>query len=137
MKNTSPPALHQAVRLVAPNILLTMTLVMVGALLFVPAPALADEDVSRQAFVAELDLAHNSPNPFNANTTISYSLLADAHVRLDIFDLRGRFVATLLDEDQFAGDNFAIWKTETAPSGTYFFCFSVEDIRVFGKMSLV
>lgn len=112
-------------------------LVLFSGLILFPCSAQAIDGVSRQAFVQELSLAHNSPNPFNANTTINYSLLADAKVRVDIFDLRGRLVVTLLDEHQLAGDNFAIWKTETAPSGTYLFCLSVEEIQVFGKMSLV
>jgi hypothetical protein len=98
----------------------------------------ADNDpVTREAVAQELRLAHNSPNPFNANTTINFTLLADAWVRVDVFDLRGRYVTTLLDEFQSAGDRFAIWKTEVAPSGTYFFRLKVDDLQVFGKMSLV
>jgi len=121
-------------------------LVAVGVvLLFLMGPASlrADEEgkstdnVSRQAIVEELRLALASPNPFNANTTIEYTLLQDAEVKVDVFDLRGRHMETLIDEFQMAGENFAVWKTETAPSGTYFFCLSVDELQVFGKMSLV
>lgn len=95
------------------------------------------DPVTREAVAQELQLAHNSPNPFNANTTINFTLLSDAWVRVDVFDLRGRYVTTLLDEFQSEGDRFAIWKTEVAPSGTYFFRLKVDDLQVFGKMSLV
>jgi len=116
-------------------------LVAVGLVLLMMGSTslLADEsdETSRQAFVEELRLAQASPNPFNANTAIEYTLLQDADVRVDVFDLRGRHMETLLDEYQPAGENFAIWKTETAPSGTYFFCLTVDQVQVFGKMSLV
>ncbi len=115
------------------GVLCLLVLVLLGS----GAAQAQDEAVSRQAFVQELALARNSPNPFNANTTINYSLLLPAHVRVDVFDLHGRLVVTLLDEDQEAGDNFAIWKTEVAPSGTYFFRLMADEIQVLGKMSLV
>lgn len=113
--------------------------VLAGAFLFLTACAAHADDgvVTREAVIQELQLAHNSPNPFNANTSINYTLLVDGWVRVEIYDLRGRLVTTLIDEHQRAGDNFAIWKTEVAPSGTYFFCLTVDDMRVFGKMSLV
>lgn len=115
-----------------------LVLLLACCLLLVAAgAAAADEAVSRQAFVQELALAHNSPNPFNANTSINYTLLADARVRVDVFDLKGRLVVTLLDEFQAQGENFAIWKTEDSPSGTYFFRLAVDEFQVFGKMSLV
>ena len=73
---------------------------------------------SNQAIESAIALAHNSPNPFNANTTINYTLLSSARVRVDVFDLSGRQVVTLLDAWQPEGENFAIWKAEVAPSGT-------------------
>ncbi len=116
---------------------LLLVLVLLVCQVILPSLSAADETVSRQAFVQELTLAKNSPNPFNANTTINYSLLQAAWVKVDVFDLKGRHVVTLLDEFQPEGDNFAIWKTEVTPSGTYFFCLSVDEFQVFGKMSLV
>jgi hypothetical protein len=114
-------------------------MVLVVMLVLLAVPALADDadSTSREAVYRELQQAFNSPNPFNPHTTINYSLLKDAQVQVEIYDLRGRLVVTLLDEFQTEGDHFAIWKTETSPSGTYFYRLAVDDIQVFGKMSLV
>jgi hypothetical protein len=54
-------------------------------------------------------LAPNLPNPFRASTTISYALTRPGAVRLSIFDVAGRQVATLVDEPQSAGDHQAVW----------------------------
>jgi hypothetical protein len=101
--------------------------------------AVADDDPepTREAVARELALARSCPNPFNANTEIVYTLLRPAHVKVDVYDLLGHHVVELLDEDQNAGENFAIWKTMSDPSGTYLYSIEVEGIRVFGKMSLV
>jgi hypothetical protein len=133
----APNIRFRASRLLTPS---TRMCLWVGALLLIlAAPVLAQDQggVSREAVVQELALAHNAPNPFNANTTINYRLLADAQVRVDIFDLRGRHVVTLLDEYQPQGERFAVWKTEEDPSGTYIFRLVVDGLEAFGKMSLV
>lgn len=140
MKRTSPPIRWNSCSWNSfPPLSLVLALGILLLLLVGPASLQADDEgsVSRQAFVEELRLAQASPNPFNANTTIEYTLLQDAKVRVDVYDLRGRHMETLIDENQYAGENFAVWKTETAPSGTYFFCLAVDGYQVFGKMSLV
>jgi alpha-tubulin suppressor-like RCC1 family protein len=48
-------------------------------------------------------LAQNSPNPFSETTTIQYRLASRGHVRLDICDLSGRTIASLVDEEEGAG----------------------------------
>ena len=98
----------------------------------------ADENtVGREEIARELALIHNSPNPFNAHTTIRYNLLQSADVKVDIFDLAGRHVVTLIDEYQNEGENFAVWKTESQPSGTYLCRIDVEGITAYRKMSMV
>ena len=113
-----------------------MLLVVACLGLLVPE-AVAEEEATREAIARELALAHNCPNPFNAHTEIVYTLLRPARVKVDIYDLVGRHVVELFDGEQDAGENFAIWKTERDPSGTYIFCVEVEGIRVFHKMSMV
>jgi hypothetical protein len=55
------------------------------------------------------DLSQNHPNPFNPLTTISFSLPRESLVSLRVFDLRGRLVRTLLDEQRAAGVHTVIW----------------------------
>lgn len=99
--------------------------------------AKAGESASREEFRKELSLVYNHPNPFNPSTTISYVLLEPALVRVHVYDLKGRHVATLVDEYQNDGENFAVWKTQTAPSGAYIFSLEADGIRIFRKMMLV
>lgn len=73
----------------------------------------------------QFTLAANYPNPFNDGTRIEYSLPREADVRLDLFDLNGRLVKTLIDARQPAGWQQIRWdgrRQNGAPaaSGTYF-----------------
>lgn len=56
------------------------------------------------------ELQQNFPNPFNPVTTISYRLSRPAHVRLEIYNLQGRFVQRLVDSVQAAGGHAARWE---------------------------
>lgn len=49
------------------------------------------------------------PNPFNPTTTISFAILRSDHVRIRVFDVRGRLVTTLLDERQTRGTHKVAW----------------------------
>ncbi|HET6463366.1 MAG TPA: T9SS type A sorting domain-containing protein, partial [Candidatus Krumholzibacteria bacterium] len=65
------------------------------------------------------------PNPFNPETTVRYTLPARGHVRIDIYDLRGERVATLVDRDQDAGAFTVNWRGRddhgtSVGSGVYF-----------------
>jgi len=62
----------------------------------------------------------NYPNPFNASTTISYSLPEQEDVRIDIYNILGRRVATLFDGEQQAGNHEIVWRADEYPSGVYF-----------------
>jgi Secretion system C-terminal sorting domain len=108
----------------------------IGALL-TSSDALADQSVTREEIRSQLRLVYNQPNPFNPSTTINYTLLQPADVQVHVYDLKGRHLVCLVDEYQQEGDNFAIWKTQTAPSGTYIFSLEADGVRVFRKMMLV
>jgi hypothetical protein len=76
-------------------------------------------------------LRQNSPNPFNPVTTLSFSLLGSADVRLSVYDAAGREVATLLDRNMEAGAHSAVWdgrdrEGRTLPSGVYFARLSID-----------
>jgi hypothetical protein len=65
------------------------------------------------------------PNPFNPQTTVRYTLPANGHVTLGVYDLRGEKVATLTDRDQKAGAYTVTWRGlndagAPASSGVYF-----------------
>ncbi len=58
---------------------------------------------------ARFTLLPNSPNPFNSTTEIRYDLPIDCQVNLTIYDIAGRKVRQLIDEQQSAGYKSAIW----------------------------
>ncbi len=65
-------------------------------------------------------LKQNYPNPFNAQTTISFTLEKPQHIRLEIYDILGRKVSTLADEQLPAGNHHLNWQADTLTSGIYF-----------------
>jgi hypothetical protein len=72
-------------------------------------------------------LDQNYPNPFNAKTTIEYALDRDYHVTLEIYDVLGRRVETLVNEYQSAGYHKAIWNANSMTSGMYFYKLQAGD----------
>ncbi|MCD4830060.1 MAG: T9SS type A sorting domain-containing protein, partial [Candidatus Cloacimonetes bacterium] len=49
------------------------------------------------------------PNPFNPTTTVRFSLAQPSDVQLDIYNVRGQHVATLVDEHMQAGEHELVW----------------------------
>ena len=74
---------------------------------------------------SQFKLNENYPNPFNANTVISYELPVQAHVRIVIFSMTGRQVIELVNQTQKAGAHKVTWNGKDEenidlPSGIYF-----------------
>ncbi len=69
---------------------------------------------------AAFRLDQNYPNPFNPATTIDFHLPVAARVRLEIFDLLGRKIASLVDGERPAGHSRVTWDAHDAASGAYF-----------------
>ncbi|MFQ3599408.1 MAG: T9SS type A sorting domain-containing protein, partial [Chloroherpetonaceae bacterium] len=66
-------------------------------------------------------LSQNYPNPFNPVTVIRYELPQASVVKLQVFDVLGRVVATLVNERRDAGIYEAVFNASTLSSGTYFY----------------
>jgi beta-N-acetylhexosaminidase len=64
-------------------------------------------------------ILRNYPNPFNPSTTITLQIPQQDHVSLKIFDLLGREVVTLLDDDVRPGTRFVKWNASNLASGIY------------------
>ena len=63
--------------------------------------------------------AHNFPNPFKNTTTISFTLNHSDFVKLDVYDLLGRKVSTLVSETLHSGTHAAEWEAHDLPDGLY------------------
>lgn len=87
-------------------------------------------------------LNQNYPNPFNPSTEISYSIASRSHVRLALYDLLGREVATLVDSEQSAGEytiTLDAFSTEgrSLPTGVYFYRLTAGEQSAVRKMLLL
>lgn len=78
--------------------------------------------------------AKNYPNPFNPNTTISYTLKDKSSVRLTVYDRLGREVKVLVDETQNAGTHTVEFNATNLPSGIYFYRIIANDKTEVKKM---
>jgi hypothetical protein len=80
-------------------------------------------DVAQQisAIPKEFGLSQNFPNPFNPSTTIRYDLAKTSNVKLVIYDVLGRVVATLADGVQSANRYSVEWNPSRLSSGVYFY----------------
>ncbi|MFA7421307.1 MAG: T9SS type A sorting domain-containing protein [Melioribacteraceae bacterium] len=90
----------------------------------------------------EYHFSQNFPNPFNPETTISYSIPKSEHVTLKVYDLLGREVATLVDEYKQAGNYNVKFNVETRhgaslPSGVYFYRLQAGNYTKTQKMILM
>jgi hypothetical protein len=90
----------------------------------------------------EFALHQNYPNPFNPVTTIQYDLPKASHVRLIIYDIMGREVATILNAAMNAGYQSIIWNTRNnygkpVSAGIYFYHLQTKDFVKTRKMVLL
>ncbi len=89
------------------------------------------------------DLRQNVPNPFNPKTTIHYEVPAGGgHVTIEIYDVAGRLVTTLVDGLEPEGEQSVVWDGKDTDgkqmaTGVYFYRMNAEDIESSKKMLLL
>jgi hypothetical protein len=77
------------------------------------------------------------PNPFNGRTVVECDLPVAADVKIEVLDLRGRRVTTLLQEQRPPGLVSVVWQTEHIASGTYLVRLEADGLAVTRKLTLV
>ena len=110
----------------------------VGVVFWGPNPpvGVAEQTASDQ-FPTCVKLGQNHPNPFNAKTVIRYQLPVASHVKLEVFNLLGEKVATLVEDRQQAGYRSAVWDASEVSSGLYFYKLTAGDFTESRRMMLV
>lgn len=84
----------------------------------------------------------NYPNPFNPTTTLGYSLPSATHVTLEVFNVLGQKIASLVNENQEAGKYEVVWDSKdesghTVASGIYFYRLTTNEMTANRKMILL
>ena len=82
-------------------------------------------------------LSQNFPNPFNPTTSINFSIPKDGLVKLVVFDVLGKEVATLVNNEQTAGNYQVTFDASKLTSGVYFYKLTSGDFSDVKKMLLV
>ncbi|MBN8545204.1 MAG: T9SS type A sorting domain-containing protein [Ignavibacteria bacterium] len=82
-------------------------------------------------------LAQNYPNPFNPSTTIKYAIEKPGLVTLKVYDVLGKEVASLVNQDQAAGVYSVKFDASLLSSGIYFYKLESGSFTKINKMMLV
>ena len=97
-----------------------------------PAPSV-ENDVA----IGEFSVAQNVPNPFNPTTTISFTISNDDFVTLDIYNVAGQKVDTLVNDLKAAGTHSVVWDSSGLSAGVYFYTLKSGDLSKTMKMTLL
>ncbi len=79
------------------------------------------EDSKSESIPAQFTLYQNYPNPFNPSTTIRYSIPKASFITLKIYDILGRELATLVNEQKPAGNYQVEFNASSYASGVYLY----------------
>ena len=97
-----------------------------------------NEKISPSTF----NLFQNHPNPFNPVTQINYQLSKNRHIRIEVYDMMGKLVKTLVNEFQTPGYRSIRWngqnfENQKVSSGVYFYSLQSESSNATKKMILL
>jgi len=96
-----------------------------------------NSEEKEQIIPKEYSLYQNYPNPFNPVTTIKYDLPKDGLVSLEIFDILGRKITTLVEEYRTAGSYEQVFNASSLASGVYVYKLQAGDFISSKKMILL
>jgi len=99
----------------------------------------ASDDIvldSIQQLPNDYSLSVNYPNPFNPETSITFALPRNEHATIEVFDVMGRKIATLLSQGMSAGFHQIRWDASNTPSGTYFYKLTAGAYTATKQMTL-
>ncbi|UCH66847.1 MAG: T9SS type A sorting domain-containing protein [Ignavibacterium sp.] len=97
-----------------------------------PMPVESDSYV-----ITDFVLMNNYPNPFNSSTIIKYDVKELTMVELKVFDILGREVATLVNDEKPVGNYEIVFDAMGLPSGVYFYRLHAGDFVETKKMVLI
>ncbi|MHB8578784.1 MAG: T9SS type A sorting domain-containing protein [Ignavibacteriaceae bacterium] len=100
-------------------------------------PVTAVQNQGNANAVTNFTLSQNYPNPFNPSTEISFSVAKSGLVTLKVYDLLGRLVSTLVNENKSTGNYTVRFDASRLSSGTYIYQMSSNGVLLTKKMVLL
>jgi hypothetical protein len=82
-------------------------------------------------------LEQNAPNPFNPTTTIGFTLAEAGNVTIDVYNVAGQKVDTLVNDFMEAGSHSVVWDASGFSAGVYFYTVKSGDFAKTMKMTLL
>lgn len=104
-----------------------------GGLIVPEGTGTAVEEEAAEAYA----LKQNAPNPFNPTTTITYTLANAGDVTIDVFNVAGQKVDTLVNNHVEAGTHSVVWDANGFSAGVYFYSIKSGDFTKTMKMTLL
>ena len=103
---------------------------------------LAVDDIDGGQLPSEFTLSQNYPNPFNLSTSIEFDLAEAGWVRIEVYNILGQNIVTLVDEQLGAGKKRVSWNGQdltgrTVASGVYYYRLSTDNFTATRKMLLL
>lgn len=82
-------------------------------------------------------LSQNYPNPFNPVTKIDYSLPSNSKIRIDVYDITGKLIKTLVNETKNAGFYTVEFNASSISSGVYFYSMTSDNFKEVKKLTVI
>lgn len=102
-----------------------------------PYPTPSKQAAPVEKIPEDFALSPAYPNPFNARTTIEYALPEDSYVKIDIFNVSGQKIKTLVSEHRPAGYHMIIWDASDISSGVYLYRIEAGDFEETKSITLL
>lgn len=99
--------------------------------------ALASKQIDKISLPKEYSLQQNYPNPFNPTTKINYSVKEAGLVKLKVYDILGKEIANLVNENKEEGNYSVSFYASQLPSGVYIYTLQVNGFSASQKMLLL
>lgn len=102
-----------------------------------PYPTPSKQAAAVEEIPEDFALSPAYPNPFNALTSIKYALPEDSYVKIEIFNVSGQKIKTLLSEYRPAGYHEVVWDASDISSGIYIYRIEAADFEETKSMTLL
>jgi len=99
--------------------------------------SIAKENLDSQKKLSGYDLVQNFPNPFNLSTTIGFGIPKDCFVTLQVFNINGQLMETLVNEHKDVGRHNLLWDAARYNSGLYYYKITAGDFSAVKKCILI